>query len=472
MREYIGSITGTVIAVLYIICVFTAVYGNLKLQPWAGVNIFVLCIPVVIIAGITFLCRFIGSSYKRFVELSGIIFLTALILRLIMLFVCNTEPVSDFKKTYDIAYGMCRMNFSDVPAYIREESPFYYYEWPMHIPFILFEYFILKIFGGSVFSIQAVSAFFGAASCFILCFIGKGLHNNRCGLIAGFIYAVLPLPVLFTGVLSNQHIATFFFILAVYFIVCMPAKKRYVNLLLIGISIAVSHLMRPEMQVMAMAYVCLEIYRFVKYKNIGRKEIIDFIINAFMPIVISLVIVISVSFAFTSYGLSGKSVMTGNLKYKIATGLNRESGGQWNEADMQEVNNEKLLGQYIKERVSQPGLVAFMMEKLAGQYGTYNYLWCEPKDGTIEKELYSSVTNIPMLIIFLLILTGMIKRFGKFNSSEIFLMIITIGYFMTFAIIEVQDRYNYFMIPVFILMACIGLAGNDNQLKETNQVYP
>ncbi len=465
IKKYMDSAMRTVTGVLYIICVCTAVYGNLNLRQCVGDKMIVLCISAVIAAGIVFLCR----SMKRLAIMQGRYFpvaawgafLTAFLLRLVMLFLWNTEPVSDFGKTFDIAYDMCGVSFSDIPSYLKETAPFYYYEWPMHIPFILFEYFILKVFGGGVFGIQVASAFFGAASCFVLCFVGKGLYDAGCGLVAGFLYAFLPVSVLFTGVLSNQHIATFFFLSALYFIVCRPAKKRYINLLLAGICVAVSHLMRPEMQVMAVAYVCFEIYRVIRCKSVGKKEITGFIINVFVPVVISLGIVAGVSFVITSSGIAGKSVMTGNLKYKIATGLNRESGGQWNEADMKEVNNEKLLEQYIKERAVLPGLAGFMMEKLSRQYGTYSYLWCAPKDGTHGKKLYREITNIAMLAVFILILYGALKRFFKISPGEVFLMIITIGYFLTFAIIEIQDRYNYFMIPVFILMACIGLVGND-----------
>ena len=58
-----------------------------------------------------------------------------------------------------------------------------------------------------------------------------------------------------------------------------------------------------------------------------------------------------------------------------------------------------------------------------------------------------------MFLILLLACVAILSLVRKFRMEEMFLLIVVLGYFITFSIIEVQDRYNYLLIAVFTIFA-------------------
>lgn len=60
-------------------------------------------------------------------------------------------------------------------------------------------------------------------------------------------------------------------------------------------------------------------------------------------------IIFSVNNALVSGGLVHRDIYSGNLKYKIVMGLNKESAGTWNEEDSMLIYDEEALDDTLKE---------------------------------------------------------------------------------------------------------------------------
>lgn len=389
------------------------------------------------------------------------IFIIALAARLTMLQLWPIEPISDFKDTYKVAEGLAGATPAQMPALMQEEFEYYYTTWSVHVPFILLKMVIIKIFGNEYYAIQAVFSIFGALSCVMASLIAKSLYGKRAGVATGLIMALLPLNLFFTSVLSNQHVATCFFLAAVYFLIGTPFEKNIWNVVLAAVCTCISQLIRPEMIVFVVGVLCYFLYQNLLCKK-ARTELLSglrrFLVYSVTFCGIYFVLLYGVNFAMMQSGIIAQPITETNMAYKVATGLNEESMGLWSEHDAALSEDEDALKELIRQRTADPGrVVNLMYQKLMYQFGTYNYSWCVIGEaGEFAEHWYYPLTTDIMLIVLLLGLLRLIAAFYKRSRRETLLLITIIGYFMIFAVIEVQNRYNYAFIPIFIILASGG----------------
>lgn len=389
------------------------------------------------------------------------IFILALAARLIMLQLWPIEPISDFKDTYKVAEALAGVKPAQMPTLMQHEFEYYYTTWSVHMPYILLKMVIIKIFGSSYYAIQAVFSIFGALSCVMASLIAKSLYGKRAGVMTGMIMALLPLNLLFTGVLSNQHAATCFFLTAVYFLIGTPFEKNIWNVISAAVCTCISQLIRPEMIVFVIGVLCYFLYQNLLCKN-ARTELLSGVRRFLLYSVtfggIYFVLLYGVNFAMMQGGIIAQPITETNMAYKVATGLNEESMGLWSEHDAALSEDEAALNELIRQRTADPVRVTKLMyQKLMYQFGTYHYSWCViGETGEFVEHWYCPLTTDIMLIVLLLGLLRLIAAFYKRSRRETLLLITIIGYFMIFAVIEVQNRYNYAFIPIFIILASGG----------------
>lgn len=434
-------------------CVVLALFGSYT-QPRNWLSISVVCtVFLLLIGGLSYSSKRIKTAFSHSLV---ILFLVAFFMRLLFLYIWPITPVSDFADTYQAAEKLAYIPITEYGNLIQESFSYYYTTWSMHVPFILTEMGILKLFGAGYFAIQVVFSLFGALSCVLTAAIGRQLFGKRAGWIAGAVMALLPLNLFFTGVLTNQHIATFFFLLAIYFLVARPADRKLYQVILAAVSTCISQLIRPEMLIFVLAVLCYLFYTEVirstaKWQKRGKR----FFLYGITFAGIYLLLLHSVNFALLRSEIIASPITTTNMAYKVATGLNAETLGTWNEADFAQADNSDAMVALIQERLENPVQVASLMaQKLVYQFGTYNYYWCvQEKPQKFVNNWYSALTTEVMHVLFWLCILYLFLCWRGKRRPPILLFIILIGYFMTFAIIEVQNRYNYALIPIFILLA-------------------
>ena len=465
---------GVRVGVCALIClfVFLAILGNLFTKH-SGIFYFstaVICAAV----GLWLIAAFSQKTANAYNTWLVFIFIAAFVSRLIMLSTWPIEPSSDFKDTYEAALALADADLSEVSTIMKNNFEFYYTTWSVHMPFILLERAIIKVFGKGYYPIQIFFNIFSALSCVITASIAKSLYGRRAGIIAGIVMAFLPLSLMYSAVLSNQHMATFFFLLAMYILIERPMGHRLVNVALASLSTVVSQLIRPEMPVFLIAVVCYFVYKYIlgvrnmRKLKAAQKKLAGYLVM-FLGIYVALTFLTGLM--MNEAGFIANKTTQSNYKYKIATGLDAQSGGQWTEFDASCVDDEAMLDKLISERTEDKiGVAVLAVKKIMYQYGTYNYPWCiEGKSGDFVDKWYEPLTNAVMLVILLLCLFKIIMSIFNKSRRELLPLIALLGYFMVFMLLEVQNRYNYLAIPLFVIFASgalIHIYGNEQAFIE------
>lgn len=457
--EHIARMLVTVLMGIFMII---AICGNLGFAgsgflPGHSIlnSIFAVVVTVIFLS---MFVRFAEKTADAYKSRLMVIFTISFVFRIIMINAWPIEPTSDFKDVYDTALGLSNTYISDLRSYMRTDGSMFYTTWSAHTPFLLMQTAVLKIFGEGTYALQVIFSLFSSLSCVVAAAIAKEMYGRRAGIVAGIVMSVLPVNLMYTPVLTNQHMATFFFLLAIYLIAASPFKWRLANIGLAGISAAISELIRPEMIVFVVAVVCYFFYKYIlniTSKRRARRRVNKFMSRSVMFVGAYIVVIFIVNISLMQGGLIRSSIFDTNPKYKIAVGLNSESMGMWNEADYALVDEDEKLDELISERTQNiGGVIGLGAQKIAYQYGNYAYPWSvEGKSESFINSWYGPLTNDVMLVILILCLAGVVLSLIHKSHREMFLMIIMVGYFIAFWVIEVQNRYNYFMIPLFIVMA-------------------
>ena len=98
----------------------------------------------------------------------------------------------------------------------------------------------------------------------------------------------------------------------------------------------------------------------------------------------------------SSNGITNQSILSGNLKYKIAVGLNSETTGTWSAADAELIFDEKKCGEAIAERLENTAeIVPLVIKKTAYQFGSFVYTW-SMNGNTLPDEIYRRLSSSVM----------------------------------------------------------------------------
>lgn len=398
---------------------------------------------------------------KPHLWLWGIFFL-AFAARLVFALFWPIEPASDFAFTYTHAQALQGLPMAQWPEYFVQ-IPRFQTVWSVHTPFLLFQALLLKLFGCGIVTLKIFNAFWGSVTCLLAALLTKMLFGQKSGLLCGILLAVNPVCLFFTPVLTNQHIATMLFMGALYFFLCRPFFKVWINDLSAALLLALSQLMRPEMLVTLLAFICYIIWESYRKQNriqngFGRRTLA--VCKRIAVIILTFTLCIqSVNVYLLSKNIVQEPITNTNLLYKIVIGLNYESLGHYTSADATLANDHAMLEQLLKERIQNKAILwDLLTKKTAFQFGTYSYSWSVDKmDNAFVQNIYQPLTQTYMLLLLAFALCTLFFTYKKHPPGLLLLLIILLGYFLTFALIEIQDRYNYFCIPLFTILASFSL---------------
>ncbi len=371
----------------------------------------------------------------------------ALILRVFFVFLWKIEPESDFLITYDLSRMLAGIPFREWGAALAKSGTIYTGQWSAHMPFVIYQTLILKIFGESALAVRLVNAVFSALTCVFAADTARRISGEKAGFVTLFITAVNPLSLFFIPVLTNQHAATCFFMAAAWTIYSKPVKNKYINAALCGALTAVSHLLRPEMYVVIIAAAVIAVA-----EGAGERRIIKNAARFAVFAAVFFAVLFAADGVLSANKITNQSVLSGNLKYKIAVGLNAETTGTWSEPDAELIFDEEKCGEAIEERLEEPAKIApLIIKKLAYQFGSFVYTW-SMKNDFISNEIYRRLSSAVMAVAG--ICAAITLLLGRERRKKIFpLAVILALYMAAFAVIEVQPRYNYLLVPLIIIIA-------------------
>ena len=403
--------------------------------------------PIISIACLSFIIWF---GYKFEIPKFGIfIFLMALILRIAVVILFDTPIISDYSVMFNIAKEIVSGNLT---AAANSE---YMLRWGYQMGYTLFMSLLLFICNNVLF-IKIVNCIFTSLIVLLIYLITKEITNKKVARIISLIYMVFPFPLLFNTVLSNQHISSFFFLLAIYIFISKKFKQININLryLLIGVCLAVGNIIRPEAIIFIMSILLFLIL------TTKKEDVVKMGKNFGILILVYLIITTTSSFIVTKTGISPSGFKNTEPLWKFTVGLNPETKGDYN-AQLSEKFNEESNEEHLKRLYNYtigsldklPSLFMYKAQHfwiesdlgwslfyLSGK--SINVLNQKIKSDSLIA-LFYSFNQLIIYIIFIFAIIAIILKRKNMSRTQLFFLIILLVYFGVYLLIESTPRYAY-----------------------------
>ncbi len=270
-------------------------------------------------------------AYKIKVPKFGLVlFIGAFLLRLVVILIFDTPIVADPEIAYQMANNIVSGNFDAIAHHP------YIQKWGFRMGYAIFMSLPLFICKGTIL-IKLINCLFTSLIVLLIYLISKELTNEKTARIISIAYMAFPFPLIFNTVLSDQHISSFMFLLAVYILISKKTKNmnHILKFFLIGLALAIGNIIRPEAIIF---YTSIILFLILTSKLKDYKKVI---INILVMLVTYFGITTGASALVTYSGINPTGLKNMIPSFKIAMGLNYASGG-----DYEQTFASKFVGHY------------------------------------------------------------------------------------------------------------------------------
>lgn len=375
---------------------------------------------------------------------------TALIIAFVLRFAAvvfwSCKPESDFALTYELSKNIASAPFSEWKPVLVACDTIYTSIWSSHMPFVIYQALLMKLFGTSIFMLGTVNAICGTLTCLFTGLTAKKIFNSLAGRNALLFMTFNPVCIFFTPVLTNQHPAVCIFMVGMC-IISQTSEKKILRAFVGGIFLAISQLLRPEIIVVVIALAIYFLYRgIIEHEKIKALFCCSLMLFSFFAVIAV------TDNALIKNGITQKSITDQNLKYKIVVGLDRETKGGWSAENEALIYDEEKLEETFNSRLKNISAV-MMAEKTLYQFGTYVYPWSMRDDKPFTSDMLVRRFSTAMMSMFSVFACISIIS-DKKNRMKYLPLVFVLGLYMAaYAIIEVQARYNYSIIPLIVILS-------------------
>ncbi|MCM2976231.1 glycosyltransferase family 39 protein [Priestia aryabhattai] len=453
---------------------YSAMTNSLDLKGLALSNSFIIegiCITFLVIFLIAIASRYMNKT----VFFISLIVLT-LGVRLAWMLSVQTPVKSDFLVMLDAARNIAKGNY-------EFNQSVYFTTWVYQLGFSFYESIVIRCFGDSIFTLKLLNIFYSTGTVIFIYLIGAKVFNELAGRMAAFLYAFYIPNILYSSVLTNQHLATFLFYAAFYLIIKRFAHNKF-SWLYIGLLLSLGNLMRPLGPIIIVAvfiYFILQILQpYIKAKDAAelktrRKKIGKNLVGVLATFFIANALI---NYSFVASGISKYPLSNRDPLWKFVIGFNYETSGSYSSEDASRFmgmpigeKRAEAEKEVIKERVAdKEQLLDLFHIKFLNMWGgtdasTFWSISLTPQeDVPFNKEKLISAAQIYERIIYvsttIISIIGLICLFLKKQDKypyTLFLLLI-IGYVLIHLLIEIQTRYRFFIFPSFMLLEGFGIS--------------
>ncbi len=396
------------------------------------------------------------------------LFLVRFGLAMAVILLIGAQPVQDFSTMYTAAQDMARGGRD----YLENV---YYYNWAYQTGFVFYESLLLRLFGPGQLSLQVMNAVWLGGTGVLVFRIALRLLPRRAALGASLLFALYPAPYFLAAVLTNQHIAAFFYYLAVW-ILLGRKELSLPRAALAGGVIALGNVMRPIGIILVLAALCwAAVEQLLTHRERwGRAAAKLAALAGTYFLVFSLC-----SQAIAWSGLNPQGLTNNQPMWKFVLGLNPDSSGGWNRTDYDSFLSlpaqeaDQAMRQAVRERLGAgpAALARLAVRKSAVMWGAEEYMFWG--FGHLDGQRRFGPATVNQLVqvlcsgdkgvysaVFLLALAGAaaLLRRGSGGQGALLPAFLLCGYYGVHLIVEVQSRYRYFLMPAVFLLAGFGLA--------------
>jgi len=380
-------------------------------------------------------------------------------LRLTLILVTDTQPVSDFFYFYEGAQNILAGNAA---GYFDD---WYFSMWPATIP-ICYWYAGLFSLCNSILFAKLVNLVLMVGCIFLVYLLGKTIASEKAAAMAALIYAIAPSVIQTTGQLTNQHPALFFFLLGLYLLL---RGKGLLSSFLSGLCLAFGNVLRSEGLVLYAALLVLSAFLLWD----GRKDRPLFRRRACLlgSLAVSLALC-SALFTGLFTHLSHHSVKSdSSFQWKLIVGFNNAESGTYSGEDAEEFANTGDAWAIVRRRMGEiDSWPDFLYRKNTAMWGSYedpgfSFSHLEQNQPVKIGPLNTDVSGLLrrcqdvdkavyllILFVFFAACVCLLLKQGKHSPMELLLSLVFCAYFCAYQLIEVAARYRYFILPFLLIL--------------------
>ena len=353
----------------------------------------------------------------------------------------------------------------------------YFQKWTYQLGFSFYESIVIFIFGESPRALKFLNILYSVGTVLVVYLAASKLFNELSGRMAGLISAFYIPSIVMCSVLTNQHLSTFFYFLALYLVIHSGFSKKY-RWITIGLLIGLGNIIRPLGSIVLLAIL---VYVVIVFLLKGNKEIYLTYGKKFIGIIaVYFVIQKVVSLMIMGIGITDETLANKDSLYKFVVGFNHETQGKYSEEDrvyldqfsLWDERNEKAK-ELIQERTSDKGaIVTLLKNKFAYMWGDYDSSIDWSLNGLSPSPEFVDFLYKGERVTYLLTLTfcfigSLYILFWKpqLDSDYLLMLIFLLGYAAAHLFIEVQTRYRFDLLPAFMILQGYGVYLVTTKLK-------
>lgn len=455
-----------IISYIVILSVFVKTPEDFRLPAF-------LIVPIIIVSaiiGVKYIIAFtrLLKSKTSFLVSLGIL---ALIPRLVWVLFVNTKPVSDF-----VLYNNYAINASNgiFNAYHHTYSLF-----PFKFGYPVVLSLAYRLLGSNSFSAVILNIVFSVLTAYSIYWLGKMLFTETSGRVSAILFALWPAQIMYSSVLASEHIFIIFFILSIGMLIkatqstSIKAKVWYP--IASGFLLGITNQIRPISLLLIPAFFMF-IFLFTEYKKLCKEEFIEK-----SKTLVLLLGSYSFFFILVSLPLShliGVDVWKASAGYNIMVGTNYESNGTYSsqvENSLAPYKNDydtfhsvaaKIgFGRIVESPIT---FISLLEKKVIIMWGNeeYGYFWSTnaltntnsfsdmAQTNPRALKLISQIFYINILILAILGCISAKKNKIRATSA---LLVIFVGLFLSYSILEVQSRYHFPAMPLLMVFSGYGI---------------
>ncbi len=377
------------------------------------------------------------------------LFIVALVMRCIVVLLIDSPIISDYRVMYDMASEISAGNL------FAAADSHYMLVWGYQMGYTLFMTLIMMISHGALL-IKLVNCVFTALIVLFIYLIAKELTNQKVARIVGILYMLFPFPLFLNTILSNQHISSFMFLLAVYLLISKKteAMNVFLKFFLIGLCLAIGNIIRPEAIVFLGA---IFLYFVFTTKKVEIKNTVKKLLTLFITY---LCITTLTSFILTSTGISPSGLDNTAPLWKFTVGFNPENNGEYSEPVAQkffsiseEEQKDMLYDYTIGSLDTIPSLLLYKAQHFWLD-GDMNYSLDYLNGKTVSilgiaipfDNIRTVLDNINQYYIYMIFILSLIAVFIKrknMDNNQFLLAMILLVYAGVYLLIEITPKYAY-----------------------------
>lgn len=394
------------------------------------------------------------------------IVIIGIVLRVLWIIYVPTVPISDFLLYHKGAISIISGKGYRIYGHIGAYEP---------IGYAAILALLYSIFGAKILVAKISNVIFAVIGfCFLYFIVNKAFKNKKISYLCMLLYAILPINIVYTSVLSTEITFTALYLILIFLI--FKTDKRLNILIFMGILLGILSLIKPYMMVYEFVIFLLDCYKLKSLKKSIKNLciIIIFMSLTILPwtirnyLVFNDFIPISTNGGYTLYA-NNNDYATGGwqnpfnipnsplLKYKD------KNDEYWDEVKVDKEGKRLAFNWMVNnpEKFGNVGLKKLKNLFISVDYGGWatDHLKNDKESKykktvtKINKKVHYIMLRI-MIIYFILIILQMLNKKIKNLYTHLFIVINIMFYVVVTFVFEGQPRYVFPLLPIFII--CFG----------------